>query len=369
MPVFVDSKSPDHPLTRAEVGNRSRGLSEPTRAMANSMNVGLINNMPDSALISTERQIFDLLNASAGRIPIRLRLYTLPMIPRNDWGRQYMGRHYFELDDLWSRDLDGIIVTGTEPRAPHLAEEPYWDALGKVIDWAKDHTISSVWSCLAVHSAVLYLDGIDRQQLNSKRIGIFLHTKVLDHPLVQEIPAQLGIPHSRWNEISEEALTQNGYKVLTSSADAGVDMFVKQQNNSLFVFFQGHLEYDAYSLLGEYRRDVGRFLRHEIEFYPPTPKGYFDHRAEQVLTIFQKRALLNRRGELLARFPTERVAANLKNSWHAAAKCIYGNWINYISDRKSKRSNAAIIQVRDSRASDSSRLLLGKSFKNRLLHV
>jgi homoserine O-succinyltransferase len=52
------------------------------------------------------------------------------------------------------------------------------------------------------------------------------------------------MPHSRWNEIPEEALLACGYRVLTRSEDAGVDAFVKQRN-SLFVFFQGHPEYDA----------------------------------------------------------------------------------------------------------------------------
>jgi homoserine O-succinyltransferase len=349
MPVFIDSKSSDHQLARGEATNHSTTLSESTQATANCVNLGLVNNMPDSALASTERQLFNLLDASAGRVPVHLRLYTLPMIPRNDWGAQYLGRHYFGLDDLWGEDLDGIIVTGTEPRAPHLAEEPYWGVLTKVIDWAKDHTISSAWSCLAVHGAVLYVDGIDRHQLSSKCIGIFEHTKALDHPLIRGAPPQLRIPHSRWNEISEKALARNGYNVLTRSADAGVDMFVKQQKKSLFVYFQGHLEYDAHSLLGEYRRDVGRFLRRESEFYPTMPKGYFDEHAEPLLKSFQKRALLDRRGELLASFPAERVAVNLTNPWHAAAKCVYRNWIQYISDRKGRRRRSTVISVRDSR--------------------
>jgi len=52
-------------------------------------------------------------------------------------------------------------------------------------------------------------------------------------------------------------------------------MFVKERK-SLFLFFQGHPEYDADSLPREYRRDVGRFLRSERESYPGMPKGYFD---------------------------------------------------------------------------------------------
>ena len=44
-------------------------------------------------------------------------------------------------------------------------------------------------------------------------------------------------------------------------------MFVKQ-TRSLFIFFQGHPEYEETTLLREYRRDVGRFLRGQQPHYP-----------------------------------------------------------------------------------------------------
>ena len=66
MPVLLDNDWHDHHLFRAEVNNRA--LSE--TAMADCINVGLINNMPDSALIATERQLFELLNDAAGRLPV-----------------------------------------------------------------------------------------------------------------------------------------------------------------------------------------------------------------------------------------------------------------------------------------------------------
>jgi homoserine O-succinyltransferase len=128
----------------------------------------------------------------------------------------------------------------------------------------------------------------------------------------------------------------SGYSILTKSADAGVDVFVKLQKKSLFVFFQGHPEYEAQSLLGEYRRDIGRFLRREIEAYPAMPKGYFDDQAEELLTDFRKFALSNRRNELLTRFPVDQVAANLKNTWHSAATRIYRNWILYMSAQRTR---------------------------------
>jgi homoserine O-succinyltransferase len=330
MPVFLDKERHDHHLFRAEV------LSE-SEAVANGINVGLVNNMPDSALIATERQLFQLLDAAAGSLPVRLKLYTLPNVPRSDWGQQYMTRFYSNIDNLWDGDLDGLIVTGTEPRAPNLAEEPYWGPLGQVVDWAKENTVTTIWSCLAVHAAILYLEGIDRHPLGDKCIGIFAQERILDHPLTEDVPSRVGIPHSRWNELREDSLASSGYRILTKSADAGVDMFVKLQKRSLFVFFQGHPEYEAWSLLGEYRRDVGRFLRREIEAYPTMPKKYFDEQAEELLIEFRNRALSNRRDELLAEFPTDQVAGNLKNTWHSAATRIYRNWMLYMTGRNTRR--------------------------------
>ena len=336
MPVLIDMDSRDHHLFKEEGNDFAKALSESPKAMNSCINIGLVNNMPDSALISTERQLFTLLNAAAGSLPIRLRFFTLPMVPRTDWGRQYINRFYSNSDDLWDSDLDGIIVTGAEPQAPNLAEEPYWASLGQVVDWAKENTVSAVWSCLAVHGAVLHLDGIDRRQLGDKCIGVFDQARMMDHPLMQGTPSQLSIPHSRWNEVREEELALNGYSVLTKSEEAGVDIFVKQQKDSLFVYFQGHPEYDALSLLGEYRRDVGRFLRREIHFYPTMPKGYFDDQSIEALIAFQSRALSDRRDELFANFPVDLVAMNLKATWHSVATQIYRNWISYMSARRKR---------------------------------
>ena len=332
MPVLIDINSRDHPLFR---GQKNDGRAKVFSGQC--INIGLINNMPDSALISTERQLFDLLDAAAGRLPVRLSFYALPMVPRTDWGQQYTDRFYSDNEDLWDDDLDGLIVTGAEPKASNLQEEPYWHSFGRVIDWASENTLSTIWSCLAVHGAVLHVDGIGRHQLDEKCIGVFDETKMMDHPLTEGVPAQLRLPHSRWNEVRAEALSASGYSILSQSNDAGVDIFVKKQKSSLFVYFQGHPEYEAQSLLGEYRRDVGRFLRREIDYYPTLPKGYFEERAEKSLIDFQSRARSDRRHELLSSFPTEYVAANLRNTWRSVALRIFRNWILNMSTQKTRR--------------------------------
>jgi homoserine O-succinyltransferase len=302
------------------------------------LDIGLINNMSDSALMSTERQLFDLLGAAAGGLLVRLHFYTMETTPRSEWGRDYVRRYYRSTNDLLNSSLDGVIVTGAEPRAANLTKEPYWTTFVQISDWASENTVSSVYSCLAVHGAVLHMDGVERHKLPAKCIGVFAQTKRRNHPLMHNVPATFRTPHARWNEVQEEALTSCGYSVLTSSIEAGVDCFAKQQKKSLFVHFQGHPEYEAYSLLGEYRRDMGRFLRGESEVCPTIPRGYFDAKAEEILTAFQRKALSDRRPEFFADFPADELAKDLRNVWQPPARLIYRNWLLYMASQRAARS-------------------------------
>src|SRR5947199_358777 len=113
------------------------------------------------------------------------------------------------------RRLDGLIVTGTEPRSPNLRDEPYWGSLISVLEWAEQHTYSAVWSCLATHAALLHLDGIDRRPLDDKRFGVFECVRVDDHPLTAGAPARRRTPPSRWNAIPDEAVAPCPHRLLT----------------------------------------------------------------------------------------------------------------------------------------------------------
>jgi homoserine O-succinyltransferase/O-acetyltransferase len=303
---------------------------------ATSVTIGLVNNMPDPALQATERQFVALLGAAADGIPVRLARYALPDVPRGEWGRDYVTRFYAGIDDLWDSRLDGLIVTGTEPRSPSLRSEPYWVSLTRVVNWAEHHTHSAIWSCLATHAAVLHLDGIDRRPLDDKRFGVFECERVSDHPLTADGPIKIRMPHSRWNEIPEGALVSCGYRILTRSEEAGVDAFVRRRK-SLFVFFQGHPEYEAQTLMLEYRRDIKRFLQRERDTYPPMPRGYFDDRTVEVLTAMRDRALADRREERLAEFPADLTHA-VANTWRLAAVHVYRNWLSYLCARKAVAS-------------------------------
>ncbi len=96
-----------------------------------------------------------------------------------------MDGRYADIADLGRLHIDGLIVTGAEPIAATLPEEPFWNDLTAIIDWAEANTRSAIWSCLAAHAAVLHLDGIERQRLDAKCSGIYDCAKV-DRRLADE---------------------------------------------------------------------------------------------------------------------------------------------------------------------------------------
>jgi homoserine O-succinyltransferase len=298
------------------------------------INVALVNNMPDAALEDTEAQFFELLNSAAADVTVRLSLYSLPGIPRGDRGEEHLDHFYSDITDLLNSQFDGVIITGTEPHESDLRKEPYWGVLTEVLRWAEHNTKSTLLSCLATHASVLYSDGIERHPLDDKKFGLFNDARVVDHPLTSGTPDHMPFPHSRWNEVREEALISCGYTVLTKSAGAGVNLFVKPKHKSLFVHLQAHPEYEAGTLLKEYRRDVKRFLRQERQTYPSVPYGYFDDAAMEVLDEFRDTALAHRNAQLIAAFPESVVANTKPSAWHLPAVCLYRNWLRFIVSKK-----------------------------------
>lgn len=338
MPLMMDGGGTPS-LLAAKRNSRAAGLTRSDGTPAEFINVALINNMPDAALEDTETQFLELLETASGDIPVHVKLYSLPGIPRGERGQQHLRNHYLDLDDLWNREFDGVIMTGTEPRHADLRKEPYWNALTSVLDWAEHNTVSTVLSCLAAHAGVLYSDGIPRYAHDDKQFGVFESKKICDHAITRSIPDFMCTPHSRWNEVRENDLLSSGYVVLAKSAEAGVDLFVKKRSKSLFVHFQGHPEYGARTLLKEYRRDIKRFLRGERKNYPSMPQGYFDASATKLLNAFREMALTQPREELLTAFPEDDVAGTLIRAWHSSATSVYRNWLHYLAPRAWLRSN------------------------------
>ena len=312
-----------------------------TSGSADCIRIGLINNMPDAAIKATERQFTELLQAAASDTLVRLTLFSISEVPRSVAVRHELGNRYRDLSELWNTRLDGLIVTGTEPRAARLKDEPYWATLSKVVDWARENSTSTIWSCLAAHAAVLRADGIERHLMPDKRFGVF-DCQVADaHPMTRHTDGPIRVPHSRYNDLAEPDLISCGYQILTKSALAGVDTFCKQEQ-SLFIFFQGHPEYAADTLLREYRRDIGRFLRGEAAKYPSMPQGLFNDEKVAVANEFHDRVLSQAREDLIDAFPMNALEAGLANTWRTSSVALYRTWIGYLHAKVKRRTRPQI---------------------------
>jgi homoserine O-succinyltransferase len=343
MPVTIERLSP---AGIAQLGNiRERRLRRGTiRDRGKRIEIGLVNNMPDTALLATERQFSSLLEAACGRADIALHLYTMRDVPRSDEARGAMARTYQDVSRLRGKRLDALIVTGAEPVAPELAGEPYWRALCELIDWADSNTVTTILSCLAAHVGVQHFDGVKRQPLPAKCSGLFAFETVARNKLVSDLTSGVLTPHSRRNGLSAQELARKGYQTLTSDAEIGVDVFIKQKQ-SLFVFLQGHPEYEDDSLAREYRRDMNRFLRREQEALPAIPADYFPEHVERALAVFAERARLERSPELMTAFPGAGAFGPGNAPWRQSAVQLYRNWLDIIAERKATLIENAPIAV------------------------
>jgi homoserine O-succinyltransferase/O-acetyltransferase len=319
--------------TRSAVDDVALNRSSPAKALRDStpLVIGIVNNMPDAALAATERQFHDLLVDAAQDRAISLRLFSISELPRSEASRAHINTNYEDIGKLWTNRLDGLIVTGAEPRTPHLADEPYWPTLTKIIDWAEENTISTVWSCLAAHAAVLHTDGIRRRPFREKLSGVFDCAKVADHPLVSDSPSHWCVPHSRYNGLPEEELDARGYRVVSRAPEVGADLFIRQ-GNSLSIFLQGHPEYQPEALLLEYRRDIRRFIAGKRDRYPEMPRGYFEANLEAEFAELRQRIVSKRSSNPVLKFPE--AEGRFAYSWRDHAVRLYSNWLSYLAEQK-----------------------------------
>src|SRR5580704_14233459 len=159
MVVNIDSSSfsLDRTAHNARLLRRTAMSQRPERA-SRCVSIGLLNNMAGAAFKATEHQFVSLLDSASEGVPIHVSFYTLPGLSSTESGGHHFASHYQGIDALWDTHLDGLIVTGREPRMADLRDEHYWESFTEVLEWARTNTYSTVWSCLAAHAAILNMD-------------------------------------------------------------------------------------------------------------------------------------------------------------------------------------------------------------------
>lgn len=295
------------------------------------MHIGLLNIMPDAALEATERQFFRLVGACNQIAQFHVHPFTIDGLPRSEEAKAHIARYYEPFEKIKQDGLDALIISGANVTHPHLPEEDFWQPLTEVFAWAKENVTSVLCSCLATHALIEFCYGIERTRLPDKRWGVFPHRLVnRTHPLVAEINTRFDVPHSRFNEIFRKDMEAKGLKVLAVSAEAGVHLAVSPDGFRV-VFFQGHPEYDDISLLKEYKREVLRYYRGEIDDYPPLPVNYFTPEAQGIFTDYKQHVIAARQaGGALDEFPENRVLDTIDNTWRDTARAVFDNWLGKV---------------------------------------
>ncbi len=330
MPLVEHLKLPTFSRLR-EQGHEVLSLDRAVHQDIRELHIGFLNMMPDAALEATERQFIRLVGNCNRIAQFYVYPFTLPGLERSQNTQAYIDEFYCDFEALKEQGLDGLIITGANVATPELDREPFWEPLMEVVRWADQSVASTLCSCLATHALLKYKHGIDRQPLPDKRWGVYSH-KVLqiDHPLLRDINTRFDAPHSRFNDISRSQLEDAGLTVLAESENGGVHMAVSPDGIRV-VYFQGHPEYDANSLLKEYKRELMRYLQGNLDDLPPFPENYFSPKVVEIANRFLEiMEQANADNRTLPDTLESEAQALLDNTWGDTAKAIFNNWLGLV---------------------------------------
>ncbi|WP_428355216.1 homoserine O-succinyltransferase MetA [Methyloprofundus sp.] len=330
MPLVAHTQLPTFQRLQEE-GEDILNPDRATHQHIRELHIGFLNIMPDAALEATERQFFRLIGACNQIAQFHVHPFTIKGLPRGAEAQTHIDQYYETFEQLKQDGLDALIISGANVTHEHLQDEDFWQPLTEVFEWAKQNVTSTLCSCLATHALIQYCYGIERTRLPAKRWGVYAH-KVIDrkHPLIAEINTRFDVPHSRFNEVFQQDLQQHGVKTLVSSSEAGVHLAVSPDGFRI-VYFQGHPEYDAISLMKEYKREVMRFINQQTEHYPPFPEHYFNAEIQAVFNTFAEQVKNTQKNNQPAPlFPEQDIEALLDNTWRDTARAVFNNWLGKV---------------------------------------
>lgn len=340
MPIVAHNNLPAFDKLRKEGVN----ILDPGRALnqdIRELHIGLLNMMPDAALKATEMQFFRLIGDSNPIAQFYVHPFTLGALTRGEKARAHIEAFYESFDQIKEQGLDGLIITGANVIGPELSNQPFWQPLIKVFDWAYENVTSTLCSCLATHAVMEFRYGQKRHPQEAKKWGVFEHEVTsLKHPLTVDINTRFAVPHSRWNAVLLEQFQQVGLPVLVQEEDDGCVHLATSEDGFRVVFFQGHPEYDTISLLKEFKREVYRFIAGEIADYPPFPQNYLKPFEKAVMNEYRYQLLrAMEQGSDLPEFPESKIVSHLSNNWCDTADAVLGNWIGLIYQLTHKERN------------------------------
>jgi len=253
--------------------------------------IAIVNLMPTK--IETETQLMRLLSNSPLQMNITL-INTESYISKNT-SAGHLEKFYKTFSDVKNKIFDGMIVTGAPVESLEFEDVLYWKELTEIFDFSKTNVTSTVFICWGAQAALHYFYNINKYPLKEKIFGIFPHKKSTEfEPLLKGIDDTFYLPHSRHttNRI-EDIKAVKDLKILAVSDKAGASIVKSKDNKKIFI--TGHMEYDRFTLKGEYERDINKGLTIN------PPENYFSDSKYQDVDM----------------------------KWSGTANLFFSNWLNY----------------------------------------
>ncbi len=291
MPIKVPDNLPAKEILNKEhifVMNESRAFHQDIRPLK----IVVLNLMPKKQ--ETEVQLLRLLSNS----PLQIDVTFLRMeshISKNT-SMDYLDTFYKVFDEIKSKKIDGMIITGAPIEHLEYEEITYWNELSKIMEWTKTNVTSTLHICWGAQAGLYYHYKIPKYNLPKKMFGVFEHTKIYNHyDLLRGFDDVFYVPHSRHTEVRRQDIEKiDSLEILSESKDSGVYIVASKDGKQIFV--TGHSEYDSNTLKNEYLRDKAKGIDIDI------PKGYFKDDNPQNEPVVK---------------------------WKSHSNLLFSNWLNY----------------------------------------
>ena len=265
MPIKIQKDLPAREILENEnifVMDENRAMHQDIRPLQ----VLILNIMPVKQ--DTELQLLRALSNTPLQVDVtflNVKSHISINTPAN-----HLNKFYTSLDDIRSRNFDGLIITGAPVEDITFEEVDYWDEICEIMDWAEGHVTSTLHICWGAQAGFYHYYGINKRALPEKLFGVYAH-RVANRkiPLVRGFDDIFLAPHSRHTETPSEAIHAcQELTVLAESDEAGVFLAIAQDGKKIFV--NGHPEYDRYTLNNEYHRDLNKGLPIHVpyNYYP-----------------------------------------------------------------------------------------------------
>ncbi len=291
MPIKIQNALPAQEILENEnifVMTEHRAMHQDIRPL----NVLILNLMPTK--IVTETQLLRKLSNSPLQEDVEFLQTSSYVSTHTD--KSHLETFYKTFDEIKDRKFDGMIITGAPLAYVKYEEVAYWDELTKIMDWAETHVHCTYYLCWGAFAGLHYHYGINHFYYDEKLSGIYAHRMLKPlSPLFRGFDDVFYAPHSREIGIKrEDILKFDDLELMAESDKAGVTIVKTVDSRKFFVLC--HAEYDADTLLQEYKRDSEKGLN------PKVPENYF---------------------------PDDDPTKDPIVTWRSTGSLLYTNWLNY----------------------------------------